>query len=270
MALFVQLDSAWPDNPKVIRVGLAGAGLHAQAMCLAKRTETDGLIHRTQLYRLGADDELIDLLIIEGLFDAVKYGELSGEDPDLAYVIRIHDWHSRNPSQGEISASRSENGRRGNHIRYDHPGAFEDCPKCSQTNTAKDLVGVANLANGSQPDLANLANLAIDIVETEKSRTSERGASRAAADASFAEFWDLYPKKEDRKVALTRWRNMAAKDRDAALAALPAHVRTWQGTERRFVPKATTWLNGERWLNEIADAPRPKPQNGGVTMSRFA
>ena len=39
MNLFVQLDTAWPDNPKIIQVGLEGAGLHAIAMCIAKPEE---------------------------------------------------------------------------------------------------------------------------------------------------------------------------------------------------------------------------------------
>lgn len=134
MSLFVQLDTAWPDNVKVIRVGLEGAGLHAMAMCLAKRTETDGVLHRAQLQRLGASDDLIDLLIHEGLLDPIDYGFRAGEDPDQAVTFRIHDWHDRNPSQDAIAATRTakaEAAQRGNHKRWKHAGEYEDCETCN-------------------------------------------------------------------------------------------------------------------------------------------
>jgi len=133
MALFVQLDTNWPDHPKVIAAGLDGAGLHAAALCLAKRLLTDGVLYRTQLLRLGGTDELIDRLIDLTLLDPV-------DDQRVA----VHDWLDRNPSRGAIGgrlgASRDD-GKRGNHKRWGHPGDYESCPRCNPRSSPTPIGG---------------------------------------------------------------------------------------------------------------------------------
>jgi hypothetical protein len=119
--LYVQLDTNWPDHPKIIDAGLEGAGLHAVAMCLAKRLESDGWLHRRLLHRQGASDELIDRLVVLELFDAHND------------QVRPHGWLDRNPSQAALDARRAakaESGRRGNHVKWNHDGEYETCPKC--------------------------------------------------------------------------------------------------------------------------------------------
>jgi len=72
--------------------------------------------------------------------------------------------------------------------------------------------------------------------------------------AHFAQFWLRYPKKVDKPKALIRYQ-IATKKVSAAeiLAGLDKWVEVWKndGTERKFIPHPTTWLNGERW----ADSP---------------
>jgi hypothetical protein len=120
--LYVQLDTNWPDHPKIIEAGLDGRGLHATVLCLAKRLEKDGWVPLALLRREGATDELIERLI--GL-------RLLERDGDR---FRPWDWLSRNPSQAAIEAKRAakaEAGRRGNHARHGHDGAFENCRLCN-------------------------------------------------------------------------------------------------------------------------------------------
>lgn len=121
--LYVQLDVNWIDNPKIMEVGLDGAGLHAAALCIAKRMETDGVLHRRHLLRAGGTDELIDRLIEVELLDAVD-----------GRRVRVHGWLDRNPSHGAIAANRSAksaSGREGNHRRWGHDGPVETCLKCN-------------------------------------------------------------------------------------------------------------------------------------------
>lgn len=120
--LFVKLETSWNDNPKIIAAGLAGRGLHATALCICKRLETDGWIDRALLYREGADDALIDRLVDLALFD------VEGS------CVRPHNWHDRNPSQDAIDATRSakaDAARVGNHKRWKHPGDVADCSICA-------------------------------------------------------------------------------------------------------------------------------------------
>jgi hypothetical protein len=132
--LYVQLDTNWPDHPKIIAAGLDGAGLHAIALCVAKRLGYDGVLHRAHLLRLGGTPEVIDRLVEIGLLDPV--------DNDR---VAVHDWLDRNPSRvgyrgrvgGESGATGrrlapdpSGDGRRGNHLRWNHPGDLDTCPIC--------------------------------------------------------------------------------------------------------------------------------------------
>lgn len=75
----------------------------------------------------------------------------------------------------------------------------------------------------------------------------------------FIGFWYRYPKKVGKLEAQRAWARLSRDDREAAAAALPAHVAHWQlsGTEKRFIPHPATWLNGRRWEDELQDLDEP-------------
>lgn len=166
--LYVQLDATWPDNPKIIDAGLDGAGLHAVVMCIAKRQNTDGWVHRRVLYRQGASDELIDRLVDLTLFDS------EGDR------VRAHDWHDRNPSQAAIEAKRLakiQAGKKGNHERWGHPGAFDHCPICQpngQVVAGCDPVGsLGDPKSSPESKTTGAIASAIDRVNPEAYRLSD-------------------------------------------------------------------------------------------------
>jgi hypothetical protein len=134
MGLFVRLDVNWVDNDKIMTVGLAGAGLHAAAMCLAKRMDTDGILSVTLLSRHGATPDLIELLVAEGLFDHI-------DDRRIA----VHGWLDRNPAVSDYSAA----GREGNHRRWKHRGPLEACTRCNP-----EISPVAPDSPGDRPRVA--------------------------------------------------------------------------------------------------------------------
>lgn len=124
MSLYVPLSTEWADHSKLIRAGLAGRGLHALTLAIAKRLETDGWVDRLLLHREGADDALIDRLVDLRLFDV---------DDAHPEAVRPHNWHRHNPTQAAIEAGRAakaEAGKRGNHRRHKHAGPFDDCTIC--------------------------------------------------------------------------------------------------------------------------------------------
>jgi len=75
-------------------------------------------------------------------------------------------------------------------------------------------------------------------------------------ELNFSEFWDLYPRKENKKKALSAWRNLPKTKRDKALVDI---VTRYKYTEKRFVPLATTYMHGERW----EDPPPEKQTQAG-------
>lgn len=72
--------------------------------------------------------------------------------------------------------------------------------------------------------------------------------------ATFDDFWLLYPKRVARKDALAAWARMTGAERMDALTALVDWRRVWIARgDLQYAPHAATWLNGERWTDELPD-----------------
>lgn len=73
--------------------------------------------------------------------------------------------------------------------------------------------------------------------------------------ATFDDFWALYPKRVARKDAERAWRKIDAAIYPHILERLYHWRRAWlERGELQYVPHAATWLNGERWEDELPSA----------------
>ncbi len=82
----------------------------------------------------------------------------------------------------------------------------------------------------------------------------------AEAEEKFAEFWEAYPRKENRKKALAAWKkgqcwNGKFQEIMAALTEQKKNPRWLEDV--KYIPHPTTWLNGERWADEISTGCAP-------------
>ncbi|AJO76477.1 helix-turn-helix domain-containing protein [Pseudomonas sp. MRSN 12121] len=79
----------------------------------------------------------------------------------------------------------------------------------------------------------------------------------------FDQFWKLYPKKKGRKDAAKAWAKLKPNEelRQTLITALGQHSvsEDWTKDRGRYVPNAATWLNGERWTDELLPASGAKP-----------
>lgn len=74
------------------------------------------------------------------------------------------------------------------------------------------------------------------------------------ASPTFADFWLLYPKRIARMEAEKSWSRLCAADRVAALVGLVDWRQVWLRDGRlQFVPNASTWLNQQRWTDELPE-----------------
>lgn len=108
----------------------------------------------------------------------------------------------------------------------------------------------------SQPQVTTgvTANeLPYELPGTAKEHTPLRGAE-------FERFWAAYPRKVGKKGAEQAFTRTVHK-RITTVEHLVAEAERWaglwaaEGREEKFIPHATTWLNGERW-NDAPPAPR--------------
>ena len=65
--------------------------------------------------------------------------------------------------------------------------------------------------------------------------------------ASFDAFWSLYPKKVDKKKSQVIWNKLPLSKQRQALADID---NRYQGIKKQFIPNPTTYIHGERWIDE--------------------
>ncbi|MEV0051269.1 hypothetical protein AB0H34_12315 [Saccharopolyspora shandongensis] len=96
-------------------------------------------------------------------------------------------------------------------------------------------------------------------------RAGARSAVVAQIPDQFDEFWADYPRKDGKAAARRAWPKATTK---ILAAELVAEAQRWaglwehSGVEKRFIPHASTWLNGERWTDE-PPAPQLRAVSGG-------
>ncbi|MFB7617803.1 hypothetical protein [Kitasatospora sp. NPDC056181] len=80
----------------------------------------------------------------------------------------------------------------------------------------------------------------------------------------FDAFWTAYPKKVGKGTARTAWTKALKRGADPAaiVAAVPRHAAHWRATntDPKFIPHPTTWINGERYDDELHTPQPPAPQ----------
>lgn len=87
----------------------------------------------------------------------------------------------------------------------------------------------------------------------------------------FDAFWEQYPRKIGKAEARKSWSKVSAENQDIAIAVIGLHVQMWAAEGRGLdtIPHATTWLNQERWEDEVAFV-APRNTNSKAARSKAA
>jgi hypothetical protein len=74
----------------------------------------------------------------------------------------------------------------------------------------------------------------------------------------FDEFWSAYPRKIAKAVARKAFAKLTEQQQLDACKAIDDHNAYWQTkeTELEFIPHPATWLNQERWEDELVIEPK--------------
>lgn len=83
----------------------------------------------------------------------------------------------------------------------------------------------------------------------------------------FAQFWKLYPKKKGRKDAAKAWAKLNPDEtlRTAMITSLAKQCVSldWTKEGGRYIPNGATWINGERWEDELQPAAASPSRHSG-------
>ena len=79
--------------------------------------------------------------------------------------------------------------------------------------------------------------------------------TEVSAAPTFDDFWLLYPKRIAKMEAQKAWRRLSTAQCVEALNGLCLWRSVWIAEGRlQFVPNASTWLNQQRWTDELPDS----------------
>jgi hypothetical protein len=101
-------------------------------------------------------------------------------------------------------------------------------------------------------------------------RAAEKVSEEPIAESiTFDDFWTLYPRHEAKKDARRSWDRMTPDQQQEAVVAIFHWRRVWaaQMRDQRTTPMPATWLNGERWEDELPPEHRPRT-NGAAAQEQ--
>ena len=70
----------------------------------------------------------------------------------------------------------------------------------------------------------------------------------------FESFWEIYPKHQDKKKAKQKFLKLCTNEKEykAIMQGLRNVLPVWAKKDTKYIPMPTTWLNGERWNDEVS------------------
>ena len=122
-------------------------------------------------------------------------------------------------------------------------------------------------ANHQQPASNQPAinhNKEIQEIQEQIKSTSRQ---RADSDESFDLFWKLYPKKVGKKPAEKAWAKIKKADHESVMQGLARQVgcQQWVRDGGSYIPNPATWLNAERWNDEVKDYEQRTKASGSLS-----
>ncbi len=218
-------------------------------LCLANYAGEDGRNAFPSIARLCADTGLSERAVRNNLRDLEEAGVI--ERGNQAVAAAFIDRADRRPTVYDIRIDDEERGA---------------------GNAAREATGGISFQNGGHLTTERGAG---DAPEPSYNHQLNRQKDSSLplgdpVEADFGEWYALYPHKVGRGAALKAYRSARKKTgKSELLEAVKRYAAATAraGTEKRFIPHPSTWLNGERWADE-APAPQANSHAGVIQQSR--
>lgn len=124
------------------------------------------------------------------------------------------------------------------------------------TEHAQPYHGFCHAAETVTPLSAPIKNKNTKTISFKDNKDDITCASVDAREQSFIEFWDKYPKKKDKKRARKIWEKISPEN--IALILVDIELRKAKDPQwgnMQYIPHPSTYLNDERWTDDIQQYP---------------
>lgn len=179
----------------------------------------------------GADGEFVTALTDFGFLDCTEEG------------YAIHDWSEHNPWAASSGLRTLK--ARWNAVKRHH-GEEEACrqvPEYHPEGTAVKATGDA-----TSTDIAVQGVDGSNAPLPTQSVSKPKHKAKPLALARFAEFWSVYPRRDDKAKAMQAWSKHGCDAlADAVITGAKRYAAEKADSERRYIALPSSWLNGQRW-----------------------
>lgn len=117
------------------------------------------------------------------------------------------------------------------------------------------------LPNGCQMVAERLPQVSIGKVSIDKNNKNNISCNENSEievldqkEMWFESFWEIYPKHQDKKKAKQKFLKLCTNEKEykAIMQGLRNVLPVWAKKDTKYIPMPTTWLNGERWNDEVS------------------
>lgn len=219
-------------------------------------------VNQLAIIRSGCEIDIIDAAIIDFVRHFIASEEMDIRDFDGERYYRLHSSHvsAQLPILGlkpePITRRISALVEKGYFKRVIQDG---NTPWIRPTSKAKSIYGgPSQETGGSVPKDGGGPSQKTDnnstsnnIINTETQTQGAIAPSESVQDEMFEAFWASYPRKVSKGSARAAFAKALKKaDVQDIAQGFKRFLASVEGKEERFIPHATTWLNGERWLDQ--------------------
>lgn len=199
------------------------------------RADDEGFINNPKMIMrsVGANQNDLDLLLAKRYLLSFESG-----------VIVIKHWKMHNLIRKDRLTETLYQEEKSTLFEKDN-GAYTD----HKPIEVKQLPNDNQATTGRQPDDANcrhrLGKDSIDKV--------------SKVDTDFDTFYNAYPRHDGKAQALKTWEKLSKKKILPEISVLLVFIEKWKQSksfprEKQYIPMPSTWLNGERWNDELKES----------------
>lgn len=253
-------------HEKWVGLSKGAKALWTSAFSWSKESKTYGRIPGHLLFIFDGLPEEASELIASGLWDS------DGND----YVY--HDWDERQESlekDRDVSEKRAAAGRKSGQKRRSKAEAGTNGNKCrtsaeqartSATDSTRQDAPITRDDHAPEVLFPLVQDESRNKPELEREREREFSTTRSSGTTKtrgfvypdgFELWWKAYPRKDDKRKALTSWKTATRSIDNDTLIAGAERYRDDENRSEAYTKLPTTWLNGHCWENG------PLPPRGG-------
>ena len=239
---FIKVSNGMPEHHKIADLSDRAFRVLVEMWCTCSRAKTDGQLKRAQFPRKTTAK------VIEELQSA---GLLTTHGTGASFSVEIHDYLRHQISKADMADLHEKRATAG-----------------SAGGRAKaNGLAIARANSKQTPSKRSSKRVAEVEVDREEEELLTTKLTTFAALDRFEEFWETYPRRDDKGRAKTAW-TRAAKSHDPQVIIDGARrYAADPNREDRYTKHPTTWLNAESWTNGPLPGPPGRAGPTGAPVS---